>query len=182
MLCEDDCSDEAALTSNVSNATIVSDGVDISFPMHNPSVSENYAWLPHNTDPANNPTPKEFVGVPIQPLGNKKEFHKNFLDGCWEKYPGACDSEERQRISMNLRQPQSMQNYTEVGFKKIRAPDDVFNLIKEFWEKINTYKPLKIGLVGTSTPITGRHPLTCYRSKIQFYRERVPNSDSAFGI
>lgn len=36
---------------------------------------------------------------------------------------------------MTMRQPQSMQNYTEVGFKKIRAPEKLFSLIQEFWEK-----------------------------------------------
>merc|ERR1711988_2079209 len=36
---------------------------------------------------------------------------------------------------MSLRQPQSMYNYTAMGFTKIRAPEHVFSLIKEFWEK-----------------------------------------------
>ena len=27
-----------------------------------------------------------------------------------------------------------MKNYTEHGFMKIRAPDQVFKLLKEFWE------------------------------------------------
>ena len=45
-----------------------------------------------------------------------------------------CQMTERDRIEMSLRQPQSMQNYTDVGFKKIRAPENVFKLIKQFWE------------------------------------------------
>eukprot|EP00977_Amphora_coffeiformis_P023544 scaffold13528_cov169-Amphora_coffeaeformis.AAC.14 len=28
-----------------------------SYPMHHEKVSTNYPWLPHNADPANNPTP-----------------------------------------------------------------------------------------------------------------------------
>jgi prolyl 4-hydroxylase len=36
---------------------------------------------------------------------------------------------------MSRRQPQSMQNYTEMGFKKIRAPPEVFALIQSFWAK-----------------------------------------------
>lgn len=36
---------------------------------------------------------------------------------------------------MNVRQPPSMQNYTDLGFKKIKAPESVFKVIKEFWEK-----------------------------------------------
>ena len=35
---------------------------------------------------------------------------------------------------MSLRQPKSMQNYTEMGFKKIKAPEAVFKLIKDFWD------------------------------------------------
>lgn len=28
-----------------------------------------------------------------------------------------------------------MQNYTELGFKKIRAPEEVWQRIKKFWEE-----------------------------------------------
>jgi hypothetical protein len=41
---------------------------------------------------------------------------------------------ENDRVQMSLRQPQSMQNYTEAGFKKIRAPEAVYKLIKQFWD------------------------------------------------
>jgi hypothetical protein len=37
---------------------------------------------------------------------------------------GSCERE----------QPQSMQNYTEIGYAKIRAPDDLFKAILQFWE------------------------------------------------
>jgi prolyl 4-hydroxylase len=36
---------------------------------------------------------------------------------------------------MNLRQPRRMQNYTELGYKKIRAPKELFSLIEDFWNK-----------------------------------------------
>merc|ERR1711862_263676 len=51
------------------------------------------------------------------------------------KKGSACDSVERDRIEMSLNQPQSMKNYTEMGFKKIRTPEHLFKLIKDFWEK-----------------------------------------------
>lgn len=35
---------------------------------------------------------------------------------------------------MSIRQPASMQNYTELGFKKIRAPKEVWEKVKKFWE------------------------------------------------
>jgi len=45
-----------------------------------------------------------------------------------------CDSTERDRVAMALRQPSNMQNYTEYGFKKIKTPPAVWKLISEFWE------------------------------------------------
>ena len=113
-------------------------GVDVSFPSHRSKVSTNYPWLPHNVDPDNNPTPPEYKGMPIQSLGNKQKFYDDFLQGCrdyYKKYAHACDSTERDRVEMSLRQPPSMKNYTDIGFKKIRTPDKVWKLIENFWEK-----------------------------------------------
>lgn len=113
-------------------------GVDVSFPIQRHKVSNNYPWLPHNVDPANNPTPPEYEGMPIQYLGNKEEFYDDFLQGCrdyYKKYSHACDSTEYDRVEMSLRQPQSMQNYTDIGFKKIKTPPAVWKLISKFWEK-----------------------------------------------
>merc|ERR1740124_1387173 len=42
---------------------------------------------------------------------------------------------ESDRISMNKRQPSGMTNYTDLGFKKIRAPAHVFRVILDFWER-----------------------------------------------
>ena len=50
------------------------------------------------------------------------------------KKGGACRATERDRIPMKIRQPKSMQNYTYLGFKKIKSPAAVFKLIQEFWE------------------------------------------------
>jgi hypothetical protein len=109
-----------------------------SYPMHHASVSTNYAWLPHNVDPENNPTPEEFKDVPIQPLGDMQSKHEKFIQGCIDHYGHRgqrCVDNEEDRIQMTLRQPQSMNNYTALGYTKIRAPDGVFRLIKEFWDK-----------------------------------------------
>jgi hypothetical protein len=44
------------------------------------------------------------------------------------------------------------QNYTDVGFKKIRAPEKVFKLIKEFWDKNKDKgKPENWGIGNTYT-------------------------------
>lgn len=111
-------------------------GIDISFPIHK-RISTNYPWLPHNVDPANNPTPKQYEDVPIQPLGNRQEIYNEHLKGCREFYENArqCDVYEYDRMLMNMRQPMSMQNYTEVGFLKTKAPKEIIDLMTKFWDQ-----------------------------------------------
>ena len=150
-------------------------GVDVSFPIHYATVSTNYDWLPHNQNP-NIPTPRQYEGMPVQPLGDRQKFYQDFLQSCKDHFGTSkgmrCTHNELDRIAMSLRQPQSMQNYTDIGFKskwnsaiglsqiafhgtttskhhkqplttwvpwneytEIRAPDHVWKLIKEFWEK-----------------------------------------------
>merc|ERR1712151_645954 len=110
-------------------------GADLSFPMHTAAVSTNYPWLPHNKC-KNNPTPPDFDGMPLQVLGDKQSVYEDYVQGCRERYPGAeCDNCEKSRIEMNLRQPQSMVNYTDIGFKKIRAPPALMEMLYSFWEK-----------------------------------------------
>jgi hypothetical protein len=116
-------------------------GVDVSFPIHHVEISDNYAWLPHNVDPANNPTPPEHVGKPVQYLGNVRGDYERMIRACEEHYGGAqgsfsvCRQTEADRVEMSIRQPSSMQNYTELGFKKIRAPKEVWDRVKKFWDE-----------------------------------------------
>lgn len=87
-------------------------GVDVSFPIQHNLVSTNYAWLPHNVDPANNPTPPEFKDMPVNPLGDTKSAYEEFINGCVEHFGPKgyrCKQSETQRFAMSLRQPQSMQ-------------------------------------------------------------------------
>lgn len=104
--------------------------------MHHGKVSTNYAWLPHNVDPSI-PTPRQYRGMLVNPLGDRQTIYNNFIASCKKAFNnnGRCLSTEEDRIEMTLRQPLSMQNYTEIGFTKIRAPESLFALIKEFWEK-----------------------------------------------
>lgn len=86
-------------------------GVDISFPMHHDRVSDNYAWLPHNLDENVKP-PRRYKNKAVQPLGDKQAFYEDFLMGCVNKFGirgERCRQNERERIAMSLRQPQSMQ-------------------------------------------------------------------------
>jgi len=129
----------AALTLFFSQSAFAIDyGVDVSYPIHHVNVSTNYAWLPHNLDPSL-PTPPEYEGMVVQPLGDKQTMYNNLIDGCRQFYEASgkaerCDDSEADRVQMSLRQPQGMVNYTELGFTKIRAPDSVMKLLLEFWE------------------------------------------------
>lgn len=125
---------------------------DVSFPMTDYKASTNYPWLPHNVDPANNPTPEEYKNQSIQPLGDRQAFYENYMQGCrdyWtaihekealehggheEPEEQACDNYERQRVDQNFYQPISMVNYTDIGYKKIKAPEHVYDLLLKFWE------------------------------------------------
>lgn len=111
-------------------------GLDCSFPMHYDNVTTNYPWLPHNVDPSI-PTPDEYKNMPIQPLGNRQDLYSDMIDGCRQHYGAKaeqCIIHERDRVDMNLRQPQSMINYTETGFQVIKAPENVWKLLKDFWD------------------------------------------------
>jgi len=73
------------------------------------------------------------------PLGGieKNKFYNEFINGCHEKYAPLydhfCDITEGERIEMNLRQPAGIVNYTELGFAKVHAPDDLVKMLTHFW-------------------------------------------------
>ena len=46
-----------------------------------------------------------------------------------------CKATEQDRIENNLQQPQSMYNYTKLGFHKLRAPPDIMELLQSFWHR-----------------------------------------------
>ena len=47
---------------------------------------------------------------------------------------------EEQRIDQCFDQPQRQHNYTELGFKKMKVPDNVWELVSQFWQA-NKDKP-----------------------------------------
>ena len=82
-------------------------GVDISFPQHH--------YLDKNT------------------WGGKR--YNDFMEGCYKKYAkNQCDATEIARINQNFNQPKGEHNYTELGFKKMKVPEHVWGVIKEFWD------------------------------------------------
>lgn len=87
-------------------------GVDCSFPIHNREYKCDH-------------------------LGDKKKLYEDYMQGCRDYYGKKgeiCDITENERMDMNQFQPHSMINYTSTGFKKIRAPDEVMELLYNHWE------------------------------------------------
>lgn len=83
---------------------------------------------------------------------NKLKEYKEFMDGC-RKYYGPkkasrCDSTENDRIEMSLRQPQSMVNYTSTGYKKIKAPKALFDLLQTFWNNNKNAEKVEKWFIG----------------------------------
>ena len=75
---------EVQSSSSLSKST--SYGMDVSFPIRQDHVTTNYDWLPHNTLPKLYPAPEGYVGMPIQPLGNRQEFYSEYIRGCIDHY------------------------------------------------------------------------------------------------
>jgi hypothetical protein len=105
-------------------------GVDVSFPMHsNQIISED------------------------NPLGDRQALYDNFIQGCMDYYSPkgqACLQVEADRIAMSVRQPQSMVNYTDTGFKKIRAPKELMDLLYNFWEQNKDRKKIENWYTGST--------------------------------
>lgn len=93
-------------------------GVDISFPQHHATILSSSSSLP-----------------PLLQLPGRQDFYDHFLETCrsHNTKPEICDENEVDRIDMNIRQPQSMVNYTSLGYTKIKLPKKVFKVIHKFW-------------------------------------------------
>lgn len=103
---------------------------------------------------------------------DRKQFYEEYMQGCRDslgpKKEHACDVTEDDRIEMSLLQPQSMvvsqsteefvqrtnsrsvsrisastQNYTSTGFKKIKAPKEVMDLLYGHWEANKNSKEIE---------------------------------------
>eukprot|EP00529_Nitzschia_sp_RCC80_P005363 CAMPEP_0113520682 /NCGR_PEP_ID=MMETSP0014_2-20120614/44232_1 /TAXON_ID=2857 /ORGANISM="Nitzschia sp." /LENGTH=988 /DNA_ID=CAMNT_0000418581 /DNA_START=335 /DNA_END=3301 /DNA_ORIENTATION=+ /assembly_acc=CAM_ASM_000159 len=70
---------------------------------------------------------------------DKQTLYDDYMDGCNEAVNRTADTDfcrnnDRHRIHMNVEQPSSVYNYTNKGYEKIRAPEELFSVIKQFWE------------------------------------------------
>ena len=112
------------------------------------TLSHNY-----NTKDASFPIQHGLIEPEKNPLGDRAALYDEFITGCREYYgkkAHACDETERDRLAMSLRQPQSMVNYTDTGFKKIRAPEQLRKLLTEYWETNKDKKKQEVWSTGNT--------------------------------
>ena len=130
------------------------------------------------------------VSFPIQDIssffihGNNKEQerYKEYIQGCITKYDKTkCITNENIRLQHNMNQPKLYQNYTMLGYEKLKVPNDLYkslsdyfrthydtnNVKEETWPDGNTYvnhwisptamiplpKQLKTTVITTLEPI-----------------------------
>jgi prolyl 4-hydroxylase len=92
-------------------------GVDVSFPMHHYNGQRQVD--------SKNPMKSYFA-----------KRYESHMKGCYDKYSyRECDANERARVEMSLEQPASQYNYTKTGFHKRRLPDEIFTLLKNFYDE-----------------------------------------------
>jgi prolyl 4-hydroxylase len=69
-------------------------------------------------------------------LPEQAKIYDDYMEGCYNRYGTQyCDDYENDRIKMNLEQPHSMVHYTSTGFKKIKAPTELFSLLKAHFDR-----------------------------------------------
>jgi prolyl 4-hydroxylase len=72
---------------------------------------------------------------------DKQSLYDQFIADCneaaWSQDKGdnVCTEDEEWRMKMNIEQPPNVYNYTTVGYQKIKAPRELFDLIDEFYQK-----------------------------------------------
>lgn len=78
--------------------------------------------------------------MPLQVLGDRKSFYRDYMMGCIEHVDkDTCMESEQTRIHMAQNQPSAVVNYTETGFAKIHAPERLFHILREFWDRNRQY-------------------------------------------
>ena len=70
--------------------------------------------------------------------GHIPELYRKFMEGCGKDVESNssdthCQDQEDYRLKMNTDQPKSVYNFTKTGFKKIKAPQELYDLIYEFY-------------------------------------------------
>ena len=70
----------------------------------------------------------------VNKLTHHGERYTKYMEGCVKRYnKGSCEGSERSRRQLNLRQPPTQQNYTELGFAKVKAPEGAIRPLQKFF-------------------------------------------------
>jgi prolyl 4-hydroxylase len=106
-------------------------GVDVSYPTHRKKLVEN------------------------PDFEDKTSFYENQIQGCHDMYKKKslhyeCDQSEDIRLEMNLKQPRIMQNYTDLGYKKLKAPKKVMDVLTVFWEANQNRQSMEVWTAGST--------------------------------
>ena len=83
---------------------------------------------------------------------NKQETYDKYIQDCNDAFyqhnsnissPNntVCTYNDHERVEMNTHQPSSVYNYTTVGYKKMKTPPALFDLIQKFWNQ-NKHKSI----------------------------------------
>ncbi len=64
------------------------------------------------------------------------EQYQKLMKGCAKEYSKEeCEANEKDRLRMNRDQPKTQHNYTVIGFKHIKVPEDVWQMITNFYNQ-----------------------------------------------
>ena len=73
-------------------------------------------------------------------MAHRKRFYRDYINN-WKQSlielgedPSGADREERDRVRGNIEQPAVMVNYTSTGYLKTRAPQELRDMLTQFWE------------------------------------------------
>lgn len=105
------------------NSHEASYGVDVSIPIHHHQFRDDDLSLSNG-------------GA----MGHRRRFYRDFMNS-WKQNlikrgddPSEADEAEQDRIQGNLEQPAMVVNYTSTGYLKMRAPQEVRDILTQFWE------------------------------------------------
>lgn len=109
------------------------------FPVHSVSITDENEGTPYGVDCT---FPIHYKNLRCGDLlGDRSSVYEEYMQGCYDTFDkNTCDDYENDRIAMSLRQPAGMVNYTSTGFKKIKAPEKLFKLLKDHWDQNNHLK------------------------------------------
>lgn len=112
------------ILANSSSSNTLQYGLDCSFPIHSHLIQCNSTYI--------------FGGI------DKQKYYNQYMNNCRNYYNNStlfesfngykCDNTEKHRIQQNIRQPQSILNYTNTGYYKMNVPNELFRLIYQFWK------------------------------------------------